>query len=190
MPRKAKSILREASEMAMEYGWTDESIASIHAARDAGWTLQEIGDVLNLTRERVRQLYERDADVVVEGFPQKPARPKAAKPVPGYVLRRGLVSAEEIAELAEMQKVAKRRRRGSDSQLDAIAEEFWSRVNHLVTLGVSPSWLGKQMGLSSTTLQAGLARYGYRKASPSMTQLRTGEQSSRITSPEAEESAS
>ncbi len=174
MPRKARSILREASETAVEYGWTDESIAAIHAARDAGWTLQEIGDVLNLTRERVRQLYERDADAAVEGFPQKPARPAATKKIPGYVLRRGLVSAEEMAELAEMARAAKWRRSGGDPQFVEVAEEFWSRINHLATLGVPVAWLSKRIGLSSSTLAQGLRRYGYRKPCPSQSQRRTG----------------
>ena len=181
MPRRARAILRNASEMASEYGWSDEAIAAIHAARDAGWTLQEIADVLRLTRERVRQLYERESDAAITNFPQKPERPAAPRPVPGYVLRRGLVSPEEIAELAEMQKVAKYRRRGGDSAKDAIAEEFWSRVNHLVQLGVPHSWLSRQMGLSATTLRMGLGRYGYRAPCPSQPQRRTGEESRRET---------
>lgn len=176
MTRKAKSILLDARDMAEQYGWTDEAIAPLQAARDAGWTLQEIGDVLGCTREYVRQLYERDVDPAVEvkGFPKKPDRPQKPKAIPAFVLRRGLVSDEEIAELAEMAKVAKLRRRGSVQERVEVAEEFWRRVNHLVTLGVSHVWLSKRLGLSPRTLGAGLGRYGYRPIPPSQPQRRTG----------------
>lgn len=176
MPRRGRSMLRDAVEMAEQYGWTDEAIAPIQAARDAGWTLQEIGEILGCTREFVRQLYERDVDpaVEVEGFPKKPNRPQKPNVIPVRVLRRGLVSDEEIAELAEMAKVAKWRRRGGDPETAAVAEEFWRRVNHLVTLGVPKTWLSTRMGFSSRTIPAGLCRYGYATLPPSQPQRRTG----------------
>ncbi|WAY18443.1 hypothetical protein OF855_24715 [Mycolicibacterium fortuitum] len=173
-------MLRDAVEMAEQYGWTDEAIAPIQAARDAGWTLQEIGEVLGCTREFARQLYERDVDPAVEikGFPHKPDRPKKPKSVPANVLRRGLVSDDEIAELAEMARVAKYRRRGGNQEAAEVAEEFWRRIDHLVTLGVPHTWLSKRMGYSACTLRAGLARYGYRSMPPSQPQRRTGEAAS------------
>lgn len=176
MPRKGKAMILDAREMSSEYGWTDEPVAVVHAARDAGWTLQEIGEVLGCTREFVRQLYERDVDPAAEvvGFPQKPKRPKAPKPVPVRIQRYGLATSDEIEELLELQKVAKWRRRGGDPELAAAAEEFWRRVDHLVSIGVYPTWLSKQMGLSPSTLKAGLARYGYRPIPPSQPQRRTG----------------
>jgi hypothetical protein len=179
MPRKGMAILRDAREMADQYGWIDEAVAAIHAARDAGWLLQEIGDVLGCTREYARQLYEKDVDaaVLVVGFPVKPRRPQAPNVVPVHALRRLLVSGEEIAELMELRKLATCRRRNNKPECVAAAEELYRRVNDLVTVGVSPSWLSKQMGLSPSALKAGLARYGYRKPCPSQPQRRTGEQS-------------
>lgn len=176
MPRKAKAILLDARELSSEYGWTDEALASVHAARDAGWTLQEIGDVLGCTREYVRQLYEKDVDPAVEvvGFPQKPKRPKAPKAIPGHVLRRGLVSPEEIVELAELQKVASRRRSNGNPAAVLAAEELWRRVNDLVDIGVPHTWLSRQMGMSAGAVRFGLARYGYRPGPPSQTRRRTG----------------
>lgn len=177
MPRKGKAILLDARESSSLYGWTEEAIAAIHAARDAGWTLEEIGEILGCTREFVRQLYERDVtpEVSIAGFPTKPKRPKAPKPVPMNILRRGLVSMEEIAELKEMQKVVKWRRQGGNPKTAAIAEDYWARINHIVSLGVSVHWLSSQMGLAHQTLRFGLARYGYLPLSPSQPQRRTGQ---------------
>lgn len=178
MPRKGMAILRDARDMADQYGWVDEAIAAVHAARDAGWTLQEIGDILGCTREYARQLYEKEADPAVEivGFPQKPRPPKAPNRVSVHALRRLLVSDGEIAELMELRKLATRRRRNNNPECVAAAEELYRRVNDLVTLGVSRTWLSKRMGLASQTLAAGLARYGYRNPYPSQSQRRTGEQ--------------
>lgn len=177
MPRKGKAILLDARESSSLYGWTDEAVAAIHAARDAGWTLEEIGEILGCTREFVRQLYERDVppEVFIVGFPTKPKRPKAPKPTPINVLRRNLVSMEEIAELKEMQKVVKWRRNGGDPAIAAMAEDYYARINHLASLGVPVGWLSKQMGLSHQTLKFGLARYGYRPTYPSQTRRRTGQ---------------
>lgn len=187
MPRKGRALLLDAREISSEFGWTDEAIAAVHAARDAGWTLQEIGDILGCTREYVRQLYEKEVgpNAKIADFPLKPERPKAPKRVPFNVLRRKLVSPEEIQELIDLQKVAKRRRRDANPAAVAAAEELWRRVNDLAHLGVSTTWLAKQMGLANHTLNFGLVRYGYRECPPSQSLKRTG-----ITSPEQKESES
>lgn len=176
MPRNGKAILLDAREMSAQYGWTDECLAAVHAARDAGWTLDEIGDILGCTREYVRQLYEKEVDPAVEvsGFPQKPKRPKAPKVVRVSELRKKLVSPEEIQELMELQKWASRRRRNQDPVAVAAAEELWRRVNDLVSIGVPHTWLSRQMGLSPGTIRFGLSRYGYRPGPPSQSQRRTG----------------
>lgn len=177
MPRKGKSILLDAKEFASEFGWSDEAVAAIHAARDAGWTLQEIGDVLGVTREYVRQLYGTDVDSIAEisGFPPKPRRPRGPDVVvPKGKLLRQLVSDEEIAELVELAQLSKWRRRGGSGEYAAAAEEFWSRINHLSNLGVPRAWLSKRLGLSSSTVRMGLGRYGYLPLPPSAPQRRTG----------------
>lgn len=177
MPRRGRSLLLDAKESAAEHGWTDEAVAAVHAARDAGWTLQEIGDVIGVTREFIRQLYNREVDPAAEvaGFPERPPRPKKHKPTPKHILWRQLVSDEEIAELAELAKVSKWRRAGGDPEIAAAAEDFWGRVNHLVTIGVPHTSLSKLIGLSAATVRMGLGRYGYRPAPPSQRQRhRTG----------------
>ncbi|MCV7434857.1 sigma factor-like helix-turn-helix DNA-binding protein [Mycolicibacterium bacteremicum] len=176
MPRKGKAILLDAREASGQYGWTDENLAAVHAARDAGWTLQEIADVLGCTREYVRQLYEKESDPTCEvtGFPEKPKRPQAPQRIPVNVLRRRLVSSGEIQELVDLQRVAKRRRSNGNPATVAAAEELWRRVNDLVNLGVSSTWLSQQMGLSSQTLNWGLVRYGYRDCPPSQSLKVTG----------------
>ncbi|KMV15928.1 hypothetical protein ACT17_22795 [Mycolicibacterium conceptionense] len=179
MPRKGKGILLDARELADQHGWVDEALAAVHAARDAGWTLQEIGDVLGYSREFIRLLYMKDADsaAVITDFPRKPDRPKQVPRIPQHVLARSLISPEEISELSALQKIAARRRSNGDPEAVAAAEELWSRVHHLSTLGVSIYWLSKEMGLSNQALRFGLARYGYRTPSPSQ-QHRTGQAAS------------
>ena len=180
MPRRGKAILLDARDSAAEYGWGDESVAAIHAARDAGWTLQEIGDVIGCTREYVRQLCNKDVDQLAEisGFPAKPPKKKPKQPIPVSVLRRQLVSDTEIAELADLAQLSKWRRRGGDDKYAAAAEEFWRRINHLVTLGVPAAWLSKRIGLAPGTIRMGLSRYGYAPIPPSQPQRLTGDDES------------
>jgi len=179
MPRKGKAILLEAREMSAQYGWTDESIAAVHAARDSGWTLEEIGSVLGCTREFARQLYEREVDPAAEvtGFPVKPKRPKVPRVVSANELRRRLVSDADIEELSALRKVASKRRRNGNPVAVTAAEELYRRVNELVQMGVSPTWLSQQMGLNANTLRFGLIRYGYMTGPPSYQPKRTGGQS-------------
>lgn len=170
IPRHGKSMLLDARELADNYGWVDTAVAVIHAARDAGWTLQEIGDVLGVTREFVRQLYVRESSDTVVGFPVKPPRPKRPHNPPRYVRWRQLVSNTELSALIDLRDKAKRVRSNRNPEAVAAAEELYRRVAEFARAGVPVTWLSRQMGLSPRTLSFGLVRYGYAPPPPSLRQ--------------------
>lgn len=177
MPRAGRAVLLEVRDNTALFGWTDESVAVVQAARDAGWLLEEIGDVLGFTREFIRQLYERETDPAVEyvGFPKRPTKPKKARSRSMAWARRSMVSPEEIAELKVLQRVATKRRNGGHPGCAAAAEELYARLDHLRTIGAPIAWVSKELGLTQRTLAAGLGRYGYVPIPPSQPQVRTGQ---------------
>lgn len=140
--------------------------AYMKALRERGWTLDSIGAVSGVTRERVRQItagipMSEALRVAVEGYPipepptyeeKTPASDKYVEPTP-----------ETLSRLLELQPYAQQVR-SYGTQFRKEAEEYTWLLNYAHTVeGVSLYRLAKRLGVTHGALRFRLVRYGYKK---------------------------
>jgi transcriptional regulator with GAF, ATPase, and Fis domain len=131
----------------------------IRALNKAGWTQTSIANVINLSRERVRQICSS---------PEKQAQTKATfyvptPPVHEVKVKRVPVepSEETLDRLIDLKPYAQQVRANS-KRYRAEAEEYTQLINKArQDEGVTLFHLAKRLGVTHTALRLRLARYGY-----------------------------
>jgi transcriptional regulator with XRE-family HTH domain len=139
--------------------------AYIKALRERGWTLESIGAVSGVTRERVRQItagipMSEALRVAMDGYPI-PEPPKFEEPkdrTTEYIEP----SEETLSRLLELQPYAQQVR-SYGTQYRKEAEEYTWLINYAHTVeGVTLYRLAKRLGVTHGALRFRLARYGYK----------------------------
>jgi transcriptional regulator with XRE-family HTH domain len=163
--------------------------AYIKALRERGWTLESVGVVSGISRERVRQIESgipmaEALRVAIEGYPI-PEPPKYDEKVPAsekYVEP----TPETLSRLLELQPFAQQVR-SYGTKYREEAEEYTWLINHAHTVeGVTLYRLAKRLGVTHGALRFRLVRYGYKQPvsaeskayTPILTQNRLGTYSS------------
>lgn len=134
--------------------------------RHVGYTLQEIASVIGVSRERVRQRLQHRFSFV--DLPPVPIRLQA--PVEPPVLKKRIrLSEETIERLREMHQIARTINGGtrSNDPRRQVAEDFTATLAQLVGQGVTVYSIAKALGTQHNAINSRLARYGYRKPTPS-----------------------
>lgn len=134
-----------------------------------GWTYKALGDVIGVTRERVRQLIgdaRFDPSMILPDVPIAPRRVLPKPKTPRPVLR---IKPEIADRLYEMWAVASKVNGGTpaDAPERQISIEYTSLLASLVEQGVTIGEIARTIGIEQSGIKARLARHGYREASPS-----------------------
>jgi transcriptional regulator with XRE-family HTH domain len=141
--------------------------AYIKALRERGWTLESVGVVSGMSRERVRQIESgipmtEALRIAIDGYPI-PEPPKYEEKVPAsekYVEP----TPETLSRLLELQPLAQQVR-SYGMQYRKEAEEYTWLINHAHTVeGVTLYRLAKRLGVTHGALRFRLVRYGYKQA--------------------------
>lgn len=136
------------------------------ALRNAGWTLQSVADLFDVSREMVRQMVAKTdsalADEVVARYglevPALPEKERRTTSTRVFIEP----SAETLARLLELQPMAQAVRSFSKAYRSE-AEEYTALLNHAHTVeGVTLYRLAKRLGVTHGALRFRLARYGYK----------------------------
>lgn len=140
--------------------------AYMKALRERGWTLDSIGAVSGVTRERVRQItagipMSEALRVAIDGYPI-PEPPKFEEKTPSsdkFVEP----SPETLSRLLELQPYAQQVR-SYGTQYRKEAEEYTWLLNYAHTVeGVTLYRLAKRLGVTHGALRFRLVRYGYKQ---------------------------
>ena len=131
----------------------------IRALNKAGWTQTSIANVINLSRERVRQIC---------ASPEKQAQTKATFYVPNPPVHEVKVkrvpvepSEETLDRLIDLKPYAQQVRANA-KRYRAEAEEYTQLINKAhQEEGVTLYHLAKRLGVTHSALRFRLARYGY-----------------------------
>jgi hypothetical protein len=151
---------------------TDESLrlnGYLRLLREAGYTLQEIGEVVGISRERVRQRVT-DKPYSYVGLPS--VRVRELAPVPSKPVTKKLHVSPEVAEqLREMRDICSTVNGGTaaDDPRRQVSVEFTAILANLVERGVTVYELAKALGCNHQAIYGRLARHGYRTPVPSQT---------------------
>lgn len=130
------------------------------------WSLQSIGEAVEMSRERIRQICVSTAEYLpqVAGLPLPTPPVKKEKEPKVYPEP----SQKAITRLMELQPAAQSVRSNSP-KYRAEAEEYTALVYKIYTEeGVSLFRLAKHLGITSASLRFRLARYGYLPNSKSL----------------------
>jgi hypothetical protein len=139
--------------------------AYMKALRERGWTLESIGAVSNVSRERVRQItaaipMSEALRVAIAGYPI-PEPPKYAEKV-SLSERSPVPTPETLSRLLELQPYAQQVR-SYGKKFRSEAEEYTWLLNYAHTVeGVTLYRLAKCLGVTHGALRFRLARYGYK----------------------------
>jgi transcriptional regulator with XRE-family HTH domain len=140
--------------------------AYIKALRERGWTLESVGVVSGISRERVRQIESgipmaEALRVAIDGYPL-PEPPKYEEKIPAsekYVEP----TPETLSRLLELQPFAQQVR-SYGTKYRKEAEEYTWLINHAHTVeGVTLYRLAKRLGVTHGALRFRLVRYGYKQ---------------------------
>jgi transcriptional regulator with XRE-family HTH domain len=139
--------------------------AYIYALRMNGWTLESVGQALDLSRERIRQLESRAKPLDVIAILSNPGSYPVPE-VPTRIVEEEVVvyaepSPETLARLLELKPIAEKVRSFSPTGREA-AEEYTRLLNYARTVeGVPLYRLAKRLGVTHGALHFRLVRYGY-----------------------------
>ena len=142
--------------------------AYIKALRERGWTLESVGVVSGITRERVRQIESgipmaEALRIAIEGYPI-PEPPKYEEKLPASEKKYIEPSPETLSRLLELQPYAQQVR-SYGTKYRKEAEEYTWLINHAHTVeGVTLYRLAKRLGVTHGALRFRLVRYGYKQA--------------------------
>ena len=137
----------------------------IIALRSRGWTLDSIGDALELSRERVRQIAakvddEKVSDAVRDVGPLPSPTPRL-KPVVEKKPRMEPLP-ENVERMLELQPLAQQVR-GNGGKHRTEAEEYTRLINfEHAERGVPLTRLAEALGVTHGALRFRLVRYGYK----------------------------
>lgn len=137
--------------------------AYIKALRERGWTLDSIGQAIDLSRERIRQIC--NATKIQEAIRIVAAGHDVPEPpiVPGAPEKKFIEpSPETLQRLLELQPMAQQVR-SYGKAFRKEAEEYTYLLNYAHTVeGVTLYRLAKRLGVTHGALRFRLARYGYK----------------------------
>jgi transcriptional regulator with XRE-family HTH domain len=139
--------------------------AYIYALRMKGWTLESVGQALDLSRERIRQLESKAKPLDVIAILSNPGSYPVPE-VPTRIVEEEVVvyaepSPETLARLLELKPIAEKVRSFSPTGREA-AEEYTRLLNYARTVeGVPLYRLAKRLGVTHGALHFRLVRYGY-----------------------------
>jgi hypothetical protein len=139
--------------------------AYIYVLRVKGWTLESVGQALDLTRERIRQLESKaqplDAIAILSNPGSYPVPDVPTRVVEEEITVYVEPSPETLARLLELKPIAEKVRSFSPTGREA-AEEYTRLLNYAHTVeGVPLYRLAKRLGVTHGALQFRLVRYGY-----------------------------
>lgn len=139
--------------------------AYIYVLRVKGWTLESVGQALDLTRERIRQLESKANPLDCAEILSNPGS-YPVPDVPTRVVEEEITvyvepSPETLARLLELKPIAEKVRSFSPAGREA-AEEYTRLLNYARTVeGVPLYRLAKRLGVTHGALHFRLVRYGY-----------------------------
>ena len=139
--------------------------AYIYVLRMKGWTLESVGQALDLTRERIRQLESKAKPLDAIAILSSPGTYPVPE-VPTRIVEEEIVvytepSPETLARLIELRPLAEKVRSSSPLGREA-AEEYSRLINHAhIVEGVPLYRLAKRLGVTHGALRFRLVRYGY-----------------------------
>lgn len=175
MPDYARQLLIDARTAHVERGYKACLAGAVQSARDAGWSLQEIGDVCGFTREYARQLDNVRVDErELVDFPHKPRRPRTGAPprwTPPKVRVERALPPTQIAHLQGLYKQARTTNGGTPvgHPSRSAGDELWRMVNDLLTEErLTIPELATVLGCSAAAIRFSLGRRGYRPLPPSV----------------------
>jgi len=143
--------------------------AYIYVLRMKGWTLESVGQALDLTRERIRQLESKAKPLDAIAILSSPGTYPVPE-VPTRIVEEEIVvytepSPETLARLLELQPIAEKVRWNRPLGREA-AEEYTRLLNYAHTVeGVPLYRLAKRLGVTHGALRFRLVRYGYLETS-------------------------
>lgn len=153
------------------------------SARNAGWTLQALGEACGVTREAVRQwllVAELHTDLPVVDVPE----PEHYVTLEEERLNRSVNAELEQVELLEHYLPLLRAVKGdaeslrgpsaSNPKKAAASVEYTRLLNEALEMGLRPSRLAKELDIQIVTIYARLRRGGYRPLAPSEKSRLTG----------------
>lgn len=131
----------------------------IRQLRSNGWTLESIASATDLTRERVRQISNKESLLAVRIDVELPTPPlKPVKAAPTYIEPHP----DTLRRLLELQPYAQQVR-SNGAKYREEAEEYTALLNHAHTVeGVTLYRLAKRLGVTHGALRFRLVRYGYK----------------------------
>jgi hypothetical protein len=139
--------------------------AYIYVLRVKGWTLESVGQALDLTRERIRQLESKaqplDAIAILSNPGSYPVPDVPTRVVEEEITVYAEPSPETLARLLELKPIAEKVRSFSPTGREA-AEEYTRLLNYAYTVeGVPLYRLAKRLGVTHGAIHFRLVRYGY-----------------------------
>lgn len=135
--------------------------AYISALRNKGWSLQSIGDVFNVSRERIRQISSNPSSLsgasLVETLPlpNPPLKPIKQKKVYAEPTEESLARLKELQPFAQQVRSHSPRYRKEAEEYSALVYKVYKEE------GVSLFRLARYLGITHGSLRFRLARYGY-----------------------------
>jgi len=143
--------------------------AYIYTLRMKGWTLESVGQALDLTRERIRQLESKakpiDAITILSNPGSYPVPEVPTRIVEEEITVYSEPSPDILARLLELRPIAETVRSNSPRGREA-AEEYTMLLNYAhVVEGVPLYRLAKRIGVTHGALRFRLVRYGYLETS-------------------------
>jgi hypothetical protein len=143
--------------------------AYIYVLRMKGWTLESVGQALDLTRERIRQLESRskpiDAITILSNPGTFPIPEVPKRSIYKEVSFFAEPSEKDLTRLKQLQPLAALVRSNSPNYRKE-AEEFSSLLNQVINVeGVPASHVAKLIGITHGAIQFRLVRYGYASTS-------------------------
>lgn len=160
--RKANIVLpKEVYDAFASISSVDVRDQYIRNLRKAQWTLQSIGDAVEMTRERVRQIStatpDPDQNFIADKYPVPIPPLKPEKQQKQYTEP----TSETLSRLIELQPYAQKVR-SSSLKYRKEAEEYTSLLDYAHKVeGVSIYRLSKRLGISNGAVRFRLTRYGY-----------------------------
>jgi hypothetical protein len=139
--------------------------AYIYVLRMKGWTLESVGQALDLTRERIRQLESRskpiDAITILSNPGTFPIPEVPKRSIYKEVSFFAEPSEKDLARLKQLKPLAELVRSNSPNYR-VEAEEYAGLLNKVVNIdNVPTSHLSKLLGVTHGAITFRLVRYGY-----------------------------
>lgn len=165
--QKANQVLPAEVAQALQLSRANKHVfrANIRTLGQAGWTGTAVANAVGLSRERIRQIMDTDADSLQEPSIAVPEPPE--KPEPGRKRATVDISPDILERILELKPVAQSIR-FTHKNGRPEAEEYTRLIAQEIERGVSVYQMAKSLGLTPNAIRFRLIRYGYMEPSPTM----------------------